>query len=350
MGLKYKREIVKKNIEDTQWLLQEFESIDMACKKYIDDLHGIITKSRKFKDSPPVLVLSGGIDSMMLGCILKKYFGLEKSITIGCVKDTHDIIVSKDTAEKLGIEQQLIFVTLNEVLDNLHLCRGRNIRTVFNLVYYLMFKLCLKKINVKSLDLVQGDGADTLLGSIQTFCYRDVPWVMDNFKVDRDLAKTIVKQTYYAEKINPDRNIEKGSGHLFLEAANELGANPIMAFKHPKTLRWVNDLHYNFARRDIKLIPKKDQDRLFKYRRVRRDVFKLEDEIKELQNQIKKTAQDNFINSIAGNANDPNVPTEVRRESVTVPFKAVPVREAAAAVTVIFAVPSKETPLIVLAV
>ena len=27
---------------------------------------------------------------------------------------------------------------------------------------------------------------------------------MENFKVNRDLAKTIVKQTYYAEKINPD--------------------------------------------------------------------------------------------------------------------------------------------------
>lgn len=257
MGLKYKKEIVEKNIEDTQWLHQEFESIDMACKKYIDDLHGIITKSRKFKESPPVLMLSGGIDSMMLGCILKKYFGLEKSITVGCVKDTHDIIVSKDTAEKLGIEQQLIFVTLNEVLDNLHLCRGRNVRTVFNLVYYLIFKLCLEKINVKSLDLVQGDGADTLLGSIQSFCYRDVPRVMENFKVDKDSARTIVKQTYYAEKINPDRNIQKGSGHLFLEVANELGANPIMAFRHPETLRWVNDLHYNFVRPDKKLLPKK---------------------------------------------------------------------------------------------
>ena len=235
----------------------KFKSYDDACEKYIKDLCYIIKRDRKFKNSPPVLMLSGGIDSMMLGCILKKYFGLKDSITIGCVKDSNDIIVSQDTAAKLGIEQKLIFITLNEVLDNLHLCRGRNIRTVFNLVYYLMFKLCLEKTNVKGLDLVQGDGADTLLGSIQVFMYRDANYIMKRFNVNKDRAKTIIKQTFYAEKINPDRNIDKGSGHLFLEVAKELDANPIMAFKHPDILRWVNDTEYSFSQPHKKLLPKK---------------------------------------------------------------------------------------------
>ena len=51
------------------------------------------------------------------------------------------------------------------------------------MVYYLTFRLCLEKVNVKGLDLVQGDGADTLLGSLQVFMYRDVPHYMKKYKI-----------------------------------------------------------------------------------------------------------------------------------------------------------------------
>ena len=234
-----------------------FDSYEESSKKYINDLKYIISRDIKFKDKPPVLMLSGGVDSMLLGCILKEYYGLKDSITVGCVKDTHDVKVSQDTAEKLVINNNLVLTTLEEVLDNILLCKGKNIKTLFNMVYYLTFRLCLEKVNVKGLDLVQGDGADTLLGSLQVFMYRDTPHIMKKYNVDQDTARTIIKQQFYADAIDPTKDVKKGSGHLFLEAANELGANPIMAFKHPKTLRWVNDLHYNFARPDKKLLPKK---------------------------------------------------------------------------------------------
>ena len=235
----------------------KFKSYDEACKKYIDDLHYIIKNNRKFQDKLPVLMLSGGVDSMLLGCILKKYFGLKDSITVGCVQDTKDIKVSQDTASKLGIDNTLIFVTLEEVLDNIHLCKGKKITTVFDLVYYLVFKLCLQKINVKNIDLVQGDGADTLLGSISVFMYRSTPIIMKKYNVSADEAKTFLKQRFYADKINPNDKKHKGSGHLFMELTEDLGANAIMAFKHPDILRWVNDLAYSFSRPDKKLLPKK---------------------------------------------------------------------------------------------
>jgi len=246
------------------------EGYDKACKKYIDDLIGIIKNNRKFKDKPPVLMLSGGVDSMVLGCILKKHFGLKNSITVGCVQDTKDIEVSKDTAAQLGINQERIFVTHEEIFDNIsscifkndHFLREKNITTTFDLVYYLIFKLCLEKANVENTDLIQGDGADTLLGSISVFMYKDVPAVMNkpefrHLKLDQDRAKTIIKQKFYADKINPNKKNHKGSGQLFVEISEELGANAIMAFKHPDILRWVNDLAYSFSRPDIKLLPKK---------------------------------------------------------------------------------------------
>ena len=244
------------------------EGYDKASARYVNDLIHIIENNSKFLDKLPVLMLSGGVDSMMLGCILKDHFGLKDSITVGCVQDTKDIKVSEDTAAQLGINQKQVFVTLEEVLDTMRSCmytddhflRGKNITTTFDLVYYLTFKLCLQKVDVENTDLVQGDGADTLLGSISTFMYRDVPCVMKKFpdlKIDQDQAKTIIKQKYYRDKIDPSNTKHKGSGQLFVEISEELGANAIMAFKHPDILRWVNDLEYRFSRPDRKIFPKK---------------------------------------------------------------------------------------------
>jgi len=234
----------------------KFDTYEEGAIKLINDLKFIINRDRKFKNKPPVLMLSGGVDSMLLGCIAKKYFGLKDSITVGVVKDTHDVKVSQDTAEKLGINNKLVLTTLEEVMDNLHLIKGhQSITTLFNVVYYLTFKLCLEKIDVKGVDLIQGDGADTLLGSLQTFMYRLTPQAMKEHNVDKDTAKTILKQNYYAEAIQ-SKGAKKGSGHLFLEVANELGANPIMAFKNPDILRWVNDLHYSYAEPHKKTFPK----------------------------------------------------------------------------------------------
>ena len=233
-----------------------FDSYEDSSKKYVNDLKYIITRDIKFTDKPPVLMLSGGVDSMLLGCILKEYYGLKDSITVGCVRDTHDVKVSQDTAQKLGINNNLVLTTLEEVMDNIDLCKGKNIKSLFNMVYYLTFRLCLEKVNVKGLDLVQGDGADTLLGSLQAFMYRDVPHYMKKYNVDKDTARTMIKQQYYADAIDPTKDTRKGSGHLFVEIAQELGANPIMAFKNPDILRWVNDVLYSFARPDKKTLPK----------------------------------------------------------------------------------------------
>ena len=95
---------------------------DEASERYVNDLIHIIGDNRKFKDKLPVLMLSGGVDSMMLGCILKQEFGLEDSITVGCVQDTKDIKVSEDTASQLGINQKQVFVTLEEILDTMRSC------------------------------------------------------------------------------------------------------------------------------------------------------------------------------------------------------------------------------------
>ena len=196
----------------------------------------------------------------------------------------------------------MIFITLEEVIDNLHLCKGKGgfigVTNVFSLIYYLVFYLCLKQTDIREVDLLQGDGADTLLGSIQTFMYAQSPSVMEKLDIDKDTAKTVLKQRFYVKAIDPNKKSYKGAGHLFLELAKELGANPIMPFKHSDVIRWVNDLYYGFSRPDKKLLHKKFIEYLgYDPKKVKRGIMQIE-------TGIYKTIQDHMM-QITG-ANSPN--------------------------------------------
>jgi len=239
------------NWEKIDWsiYLQQIEktpTLTEACERYENDLKNIISSNLKHQKTP-ILMLSGGVDSMMLGTVLKKHFNLQSSITVACVKDTPDILIASESAKQLGIKNHTLFTTFDEVVDNLSLCKGKNIKTVFDLVYYLMFRLCMAKIDVSNVDLIQGDGADTLLGSIQSFMYIDSRRIAKKYNCSVEEAKTACKMKFYETAINPNNNSHKGAGHLFVEVAKELGAHPIMAFKHPNILRWVNRLNYDFS-------------------------------------------------------------------------------------------------------
>jgi len=68
--------VISKKFDSIDWLehinsIEVMPSIKDACVRYEKDLVSIISKNRKFK-KPPVLMLSGGVDSMMLGTVLKK--------------------------------------------------------------------------------------------------------------------------------------------------------------------------------------------------------------------------------------------------------------------------------------
>ena len=50
------------------------ESFEEAAEKYIHNLKNIILDKSQYKKNKPVLMLSGGVDSMLLGAVLNKYF------------------------------------------------------------------------------------------------------------------------------------------------------------------------------------------------------------------------------------------------------------------------------------
>jgi len=145
------------------------------------------------------------------------------------------------------VNNELIVITFDEIIANLNLIQGKNIDSVNSVLAYLMFYLGLKKAKVDSVDVLNGDGADTLLGSLKSFMYIDTPYIMKKYNVSKDVARTACKMRFYSLATNP--NVKRGTGasHLIIEAIQENNCNAILPFKHKDVIEWVNRLPYNFA-------------------------------------------------------------------------------------------------------
>ena len=116
------KKVMSKKFDSIDWLkhinnIETMPSMKDACIRYEKDLVSIISKNRKFK-KPPVLMLSGGVDSMMLGTVLKKHFDLKQSFSFASVLDTKDIIQSQKSAKSLGIDNELIVIPFDEIIEN----------------------------------------------------------------------------------------------------------------------------------------------------------------------------------------------------------------------------------------
>src|SRR5210317_960189 len=249
--ISYMKTVMSKKFEAIDWLkyinsIETMPSMKDACIRYEKDLVSIISKNRQFK-KPPVLMLSGGVDSMMLGTVLKKHFGLQQTFSFASVIDTHDAQQSQRSAKSLGVNNELIVITFDEIIANLNLIQGKNIDSVNSVLAYLMFYLGLKKAKVDSVDVLNGDGADTLLGSLKSFMYIDTPYIMKKYNVSKDEARTACKMRFYSLATNT--NVKRGTGasHLIVEAIQENQCNAILPFKHKDKLEWVNRLPYSFA-------------------------------------------------------------------------------------------------------
>ncbi len=224
-----------------------------SCERYVSEISETISELRKFKDKPPILMLSGGVDSLLLGAITRKKHKNFESITVAGL-NTEDIKIARQSAYQLGIDNTIIQISLDEIFDNLHLAKGKDIKTVFSLQAYLMLVLAFKKFSVSGFDLLMGTGGDNLLGSTDSFMYLEANKIAKELGISKNEARTICKQRYFQKSISAKK--PSGAGHLFRFAAVEAGGHPVQPFKNER-LFWVNDLPYEFARPDKKLFNRK---------------------------------------------------------------------------------------------
>ena len=222
-----------------------------SCERYVSEISETISELRKFKDKEPMLMLSGGVDSLLLGSILRQEYKTFESITLAG-KNTTDIKGARQSAYQLGIHNTVVQITLDEIFNNIHLAKGKKIKTVFSLQAYLTLTLAFKKISISGIDIIQGNGGDTLLGSVSSFIYVTTNQVEKEKGISKNEARTFLKKKFFIDSIEK----ELGAAHLFRLAVIEAGGNPVQPFYH-KRLHWVVDLPYEFIRPDKKLFHRK---------------------------------------------------------------------------------------------
>jgi asparagine synthetase B (glutamine-hydrolysing) len=229
--------------------------------RYWKQLIDICHSQLKYLEGTPIVMLSGGVDSLFCAALAKTIHGDIETLTIRGAKHD-DTVLAKKTAERLGVENTMVMVTINDIMENIDLAKNHNVHTVYELQWIITHRLVFQQFDISGKDIYQGDYADILLGSHTSFVYREVNSLVDELNVTKDEARTILKQRLYKKfqetkykATEEHKHGGRGTGQRFFSLSKSLGANPVQPFKD-KGLKWVNDLPYSVSRPDKKLLPR----------------------------------------------------------------------------------------------
>jgi asparagine synthetase B (glutamine-hydrolysing) len=206
-------------------------------EKFISDLKTVIIEQSKYKNK--VLLLSGGIDSLLLLILLIDLFDKSNitTYTFYC-KDTYDSKWARNTANYFQIIHKVYHCTVDEIINNLHIISGTSIKKTFDVVSYIIFNLFFNSVSISNSDIFWGEGADKLYGSTSKFIYMNTSKLAETEKCSRIQAKNILKKQNY-QKIE-----DKKTEELFLNIMRKNNNNIISPYKDKK-LSWINDLSFD---------------------------------------------------------------------------------------------------------
>jgi hypothetical protein len=224
--------------------------IDGLAERFWSDLSSSIRDKVSDLDTPPICLLSGGVDSLLLASIALDIWGSVDTVTFGS-SITADLNRARGAAYRLGVDNRIVVVTLDEIMDSLHLVKGKDITSVFMLQFYLTHVLSFAKYDISGRDILQGDWADLLLGSSAPgFTYISTPTVAEDMGITMDEARTHLK----IKKFNDSkREINKRSGPMFARIVTGLSGRPVQPYIDDR-VAWVNELPYSVSRPDKKLL------------------------------------------------------------------------------------------------
>ena len=221
-------------------------------RKYLDQLVRIVRERSINPDEPRVVMLSGGVDSLMLLAIAARLFpGRVEALTIAGDANTSDVIRAANAAEDFAIPFFVVRVGIADILANLEIARGTEIRTLSRFLFYVTHRIAFEQFDIDGRDVLQGDGADALYGSSSARIYVRANDVARERGCSLDEARTFLKRQHFADSLR----FGSGTGAAFASLAEEYGGNAVQPYLDER-VRWINDLPYSLVQPNRKQFPR----------------------------------------------------------------------------------------------
>jgi len=249
-------------------------------KKYFNDLKNIIEEKSKYNKK--LVLLSGGIDSLLLLTLAVELFGKNKvcALTVNS-KDTKDNLFAKKFAEYFNIKHIEKKYDFNYICQKIVLLPKK--LNVWHTFYYFYIKEALLEEKYSKYDIFWGEGADGLYGSTMYFIYLGLKDLVKEGKSEEE-AKIILKKKFY------NSNISANLTFLFKELI-EPKNNFIMPYKDER-LKYILDIpntdDKNFVKEGLKNVYSLPEDIVNVKRIYMQRGLGVYNEIKEFKKTFKK--------------------------------------------------------------
>lgn len=203
--------------------------------RFVYDIEDIVREAESgARPRKRIVMLSGGIDSLLLLVVLRKVLPHEVVHTIhvrGC--DGGESLDAQTAADRFATVHQEFEVTLEAVLDNLYRIEGKGYTELSRLMSHICYELCFESQDVRDCHIYHGNGADLLYGN--TIHVRSIAEsLIDSGKcADFNAATIEAKRIEYSEEIQDKR--------YFVAIAEQFGARAVMPYTDAR-LRYLSDL------------------------------------------------------------------------------------------------------------
>jgi len=207
--------------------------------KYVADLKTEMMNQCKFKDK--IMLLSGGYDSLLLLLIAKDCFGAKniKAYTFvgrnddGSIMNTYDLEKATATAKELGISHTVFAYTKDQIINKFPSFAGTKMTKFFDIFSMAFFRLFLDDAKITNSDIIWGEGADRLYGSVSSYMYMDTSRIAKEKNITRIEAMNYLKESWFADKSNFSDDT------YFYQFLKEGNNNVVTPYCSP-SVEWIN--------------------------------------------------------------------------------------------------------------
>lgn len=221
-------------------------------KEFFKKLSNSILSYSKYDKK--LLLLSSGVDSLLLCILLKElYFTFDAVTIVG--ESEKEGERAKEICDYYGIYHRIYKLNYDDIVNNLDVVKNKGFTTVESVMEYISYYLMFNYFQFKNTDIFWGEGANRLYGSLGWATYVKTKDIMKEKNVNKETAQNILRKEYY----NKTRKKPIVDAFKVLLKANNL----IMPYTD-KTVEYINDITYSIIQPETKKFIKIGLKELYK--------------------------------------------------------------------------------------